>query len=120
MTFDVEVVLKGSDSAVTETIAVAENSTVWDEQAVHDMLVEVLRSIERAQNPAAPRDRVVSLTGFSWIVEPSDGQSVLAIEIALGAAVAGPFPIPQATLDTLITTVIRGERMTVPSSTTVH
>ena len=120
MTFDVEVVLKGRDFAVTETIAVAQSSTAWDEQAVHDMLVEVLRAIDRAQNPAAPRDRAVSLTGFSWIVEPSDGQSVIAIEIPMGAAVAGPFQIPQAVLDTLITNVIRMERMKAPSSPTVH
>ena len=35
---------------------------------------------------------------------------VLAIEIPMGAAVAGPFAVPQARLDALIHSVIRAER----------
>jgi len=121
MTFDVEVVLKGRHFAVTEKLAAPSlNPADWNEQAVRDVLTEVLRAIDRAQNPEAPRDRAVSLTGFSWIVEPSEGQSVLAIEIPMGAAVAGPFPIEQASLDKLITSVIRTERMKAPTGTTIH
>lgn len=121
MTFDVEVVLKGTDYAVTEKlIAPPGNPSTWSEIQVRDVLVEVLRAIDRAQNPKAPRDRAVSLTGFSWIVEPSDGQSVIAIEIPMGAAVAGPFAIEQAALDKLITGVIRNERMKMSAGTTIH
>ena len=112
MTFNVEVVLKGSDAAVTETVKVAHGAPeTWDEAAVTDVLVETLRAIERAQNPKAPRDRAVSLLGFSWIVEPLDGKVVIAIEIPMGAAVAGPFDIAQPQLDGLITRAIQFERM---------
>ncbi|HXT69360.1 MAG TPA: hypothetical protein VN700_06380 [Vicinamibacterales bacterium] len=121
MTFDVEVVLKGRHFAVTEKLlAPSAGPADWTEQSVRDVLVEVLRAIDRAQNPKAPRDRAVSLTGFSWIVEPSEGQSVIAIEIPMGAAVAGPFGIEHTALDKLITSVIRSERMKAPTGTTIH
>jgi hypothetical protein len=121
MTFDVEVVLKGRDYAVTEKVKGPQGpATAWSENDVHEVLVGVLRAIDRVQNPKAPRDRAVSLFGFSWIVEPSEGQSVIAIEIPMGAAVAGPFAIEQAALDTLITGVIRNERMKAHTSPTVH
>jgi hypothetical protein len=110
--FDVEIVLKGRDFAVTETIDVPHGEPrTWNEAATYDVLAEILRAIDRAQNPAAPRDRAVSLTGFSWIVEPSQGQVVLAIEIPMGAAVAGPFAIDGSALDALITRTIRLDRM---------
>ena len=121
MTFEVEVVLKGRHFAVTETVVGPQGSPEsWNEQAIRDVLVEVLRAIDRVQNPEAPRDRAVSLTGFSWIVEPSDGKSVIAIEIPMGAAVAGPFPIAQDTLDKLVTNVIRTERMKAHTGPTIH
>jgi hypothetical protein len=110
--FEVEIVLKGRDFAVTEQIAVPHGEpSSWDEAAAYDVLAEILRAIDRAQNPAAPRDRAVSLTGFSWIVEPSEDQVVLAIEIPMGAAVAGPFAIDGPRLDALITRTIRLDRM---------
>ncbi len=117
MTFDVEIVLKGRDFAVTEKLPAPAQ---FDEASVRGVLVEVLRAIDRVQNPAAPRDRAVSLFGFSWIVEPSDGQSVIAIEIPMGAAVAGPLALDPAALDGLITSVIRSERMKTNPSPTVH
>jgi hypothetical protein len=111
MQFDVEIVLKERDSAVTERIEITHGAPAsWDEGAVYDLLVEVLRAIERAHNPGAARDRAVKLTGFSWIVEPADDKVILAIEIPMGAAVAGPFDIPQARLDSLVASVIRLER----------
>ena len=120
MTFDIEVVLKGRDSAVTESVTVPHDArTTWSDATVKDMLVAVLRAIDRAQNPAADPDRPVVLRGFSWIVEPSGEDVVLALEIPMGAAVAGPFKIPQADLDGLIARVLRAERPAV-SSTTVH
>ena len=118
--FDVEVVLKGSDSAVREAVTVAHGApATWDEGAVYDALVEILRAIDRAQNPKAPRDRAVILTGFSWIVEPEGENVVLALEIPMGAAVAGPFAMPQAKLDALVSSVIRMERQKV-APTTIH
>jgi hypothetical protein len=110
-TFDVEVVLKGRDYAVTESLAVPHGApTTWDEGAVRDVLVAVLRAIDRAQNPEQASERAVMLTGFSWIVEPMDGQVVLAIEIPMGAAVAGPFDVPAEMLDTLVRRAIQVSR----------
>ena len=113
LTFNVEVVLKGRDDAVTEAVSVAHGRPAsWDEVAVRDVLVEILRAIDRVERPGAGADRNVVLRGFSWIVEPADGddQVVIAIEIPMGAAVAGPFAIAQAALDALIATVLRAER----------
>lgn len=111
MTFPIEVVLKGRDSAVTESLVVpTADAPVWDDATVHQMLVEILRAIGRAENPNAPADRPVALHGFSWIVEPLDGKVVLAIEIPMGVAVAGPFDIAQAELDALVGRVIRADR----------
>ena len=111
MTFPIEIVLKGRTDAVTEMLMVPHGDpSTWDDVAVRDVLVEILRSINRANDPVAARDQAVVLQGFSWIVEPVDGRVVLAIEIPMGAAVAGPFAIAQSTLDALIGGVLRGER----------
>ncbi len=118
--FNVEIVLKGRDFAVTESLSVAHGEpSSWDEAAVRDVLVEILRAIERAQNPSAPPDRVVALRGFSWIVEPAGQDVVLAVEIPMGAAVAGPFAIAQAKLDALITDVLRAQPRP-PATPTIH
>jgi hypothetical protein len=110
--FDVEIVLKGRDFAVTEKVTIPYGDiTTWDETAAYDALAEILRAIERAGNPDAPRDRAVLLTGFSWIVEPEGDRVVIAIEIPSGAAVAGPFTIDAAQLDGLITRTIKLDRV---------
>jgi hypothetical protein len=108
MTFNVDVVLRGSDAAVTETAMLSTaDAAAWTDADVRHVLVEILRAIERAHNPKADRQRLVALRGFSWIVEPNaeDGV-VIAIEIPMGAAVAGPFKTSQAKLDAAITRVI--------------
>ena len=111
MTFNVEVVLKGRDFAVTEEVAVEHGEPAsWDDVAVRDVLTEILRTIGRVENPKAAAERGVMLQGFSWIVEPSEGNVVIAIEIPMGAAIAGPFAIGQMQLDALITNVLRSER----------
>ena len=118
MIFPVEVVLKGRDFAVTESVSVPYDT--WTDAAVHNVLVEILRAMDRVQNPDAGVERTVVLHGFSWIVEPSgDKQVVVAIEIPMGAAVAGPFSIGQAELDAIITRVVRAERQFLAPST-VH
>jgi hypothetical protein len=119
MTFSVDVVLKGHDSAVTEMVTVDHGEpSAWTDASVRDVLVEILRAIGKVENPAAA-DRGVVLRGFSWIVEPANEDVVIAIEIPMGAAVAGPFKIPQEDLDAMITRVLRAERQTTPSET-VH
>lgn len=119
MTFNVDVVLRGREAAVTEQATLATvDAAVWTDADVRHVLAEILRAIERVHNPKADRDRAVALRGFSWIVEPNaeDGV-VIAVEIPMGAAVAGPFKISQATLDAAITRVLAEQRTT---KQTVH
>ena len=120
MTFNVEVVLKGRDFAVTEAVTTGHGEPAsWDDAAVRDVLVQILRAIERVENPHAPPDRSVVLRGFSWIVEPNDADVVIAIEIPMGAAVAGPFSIDQAKLDAMIARVLQIERQ-ITTPQTIH
>ena len=105
MTFDVEIVLRDRDYAVTERIRQPGEPRAWTDAVVADVLREMLLAIDRAKNPGAI-DRHVALRGFSWIVEPVEGGVVIAIEIPSGAAVAGPFDIDQPALDRMITRVL--------------
>jgi hypothetical protein len=119
--FPVEVVLKGKDFAVTEQVAVdVPSPSRWDDDNVRDVLVEILRAIDRAENPKAAAGRVVMLRGFSWIVEPNGSEVVIAIEIPMGAAVAGPFAANQAELDARISRVLAMERQLTGAPNTVH
>ena len=122
MVIPIEVVLKGRDFAVTESLVVDHGEpATWDDAAVRDVLIELLRAIGRAENPSVAADRVILLQGFSWIVEPTaPGGVVIAIEIPMGAAVAGPFAIEQAELDARINRVIRAERGLLSPQGTIH
>ena len=116
MTFDIEIVLRERNYAVTETIQHASRPADWTEMDVETVLKEMLLAIDRAKNPGAD-ERFVALRGFSWIVEPTPGGVVIALEIPSGAAVAGPFAIEQPRLDRLIARVLAAAR---PSSPAVH
>ena len=51
-TFSVEVILKDSDAVKVEQAIVPHGAPdTWNEAAVRDVLVEILRAIERVQNP---------------------------------------------------------------------
>jgi hypothetical protein len=53
----------------------------------------------------------VALRGLSWIVNPyEEGGVVIAIEITMGAAIAGPFVIDQAVLEAMIARVLAPAR----------
>jgi hypothetical protein len=119
--FPVEIVLKGRDFAVTETVVVAvPDPPAWDDDAVRDVLIGILEAIDRAENPKTAADHVIMLRGFSWIVEPEGKDVVIAIEIPMGAAVAGPFAIAQADLDARITRVLAMERQLSGAQSTIH
>jgi hypothetical protein len=102
MIFDVEIVLRERDYAVTERVEVPVPEAAdgrWSDQDVELILKAILLAIDRVKNPQA-KSRYVALRGFSWIVEPvAEGRVVIAIEIPSGAAVAGPFAVEQAVLD---------------------
>lgn len=109
MNFDVEIVLRERNYAVTEHLQHAIEPRAWTEHDVESILKEILLAIDRVKNPAAT-DRYVALRGFSWIVEPTIDGVVIAIEIPMGVAVAGPFDIEQPRLDGMITRVLAGVR----------
>jgi hypothetical protein len=110
MEFNVEIVLRERDYAVTEQIQHEGNSPPsWTELDVEGVLKSMLIAIDRVKNPGGER-REVRLRGFSWIVEPTAGGVVIAMEITSGAAVAGPFDIDQPRLDRLITRVLEAAR----------
>lgn len=109
MTFDVEIVLRERDYAVTEHLHQEREPRDWTEADVAAVLREILLAIDRVKNPTAT-DRYVALRGFSWIVEPTDDGVVIALEIPSGAAVAGPFAIDQRALDGMISSVLAAAR----------
>ena len=105
MMFDVEIVLRERNYAVTEQIEHGKDPQAWAEADVETVLKQILLAIDRVKN-RSDGHRHVALRGFSWIVEPVEGQVVIAIEIPTGAAVAGPFAIERGRLDALIRRVI--------------
>jgi hypothetical protein len=106
MTFNIEIVLREHDYAVAEEICHEGNDApTWTDTDVAAVLESMLLAVDRVKRPEAEQ-RHVALRGFSWIVEPADGGVVIAIEMPSGAAVAGPFAIPQGTLDRMIRRVL--------------
>jgi hypothetical protein len=117
MTFDIEIVLRDRDHAIARRLRHDGNEAArWTELDVQEVLKSMLLAIEHAKNPGSDQ-QYVALRGFSWIVEPADGGVVIAIEIPMGAAVAGPFDIPQLRLDSMIARVLASN---VPTRPVVH
>ncbi|HEY2431681.1 MAG TPA: hypothetical protein VGI12_03335 [Vicinamibacterales bacterium] len=116
MTFDVEIVLREQNVATTVRLELGVDPSLWSEADVESVLKQVLLAIDRAKHPSS-RERYVALRGFSWIVEPVGAQVVIAIEIPMGAAVAGPFAIEHARLDSLIRRVLAAAA---PPGPTIH
>jgi len=107
MKVSVDVVLRGSNVAKTEVIdGVAGAPGSWTDEDVRVVLHGMLRAMDRQKRPGEA-DRAITLRGLSWIVNPyEEGGVVIAVEITLGAAVAGPFDIEQARLEQMITRVL--------------
>jgi hypothetical protein len=106
---DIEVWLRGNDFATNDSADVpVPDPAGWSDHDVRLVLQELLRAIDRAKNPQADRDRPVALRGFSWIVSPFEGGVLMSVEIRLGAAAAGPFPIDQRQLEGMIGRAIAG------------
>ncbi len=113
--------LRGDNHATTQVIAPVERSPeAWTERDVAAVLAGMLRAIDLARNPDTDPDRPVALRGFSWIVNPFEtGGVVIALEMSLGAVVAGPFDISESALNELIELAMAADRVAV-SSNTVH
>ena len=113
MNVSVDVWLRGNDFATTDSIdGIQEPASGWSEDDVRQVLEGMLRAMDRRKRPGEP-DRAIALRGLSWIVNPyQEGGVVIAIEITLGAAIAGPFEIDKSALEAMITRVL-----TAPSAT---
>ncbi len=110
MTFRVEIVLRESDQTVTETVDHGGGEPPgWTEADVGQVLRAMLLAIHHSKYPQDGPDPTIALRGLSWIVNPFNDGVVIALEIPMGAAVAGPFDIAPARLDALIGRVIARE-----------
>ena len=118
MEFSVDIWLRGDNHATTAIIAPVQRVPgAWTDADVALVLEAMLRALDRAKHPDADPDRQVALRGFSWIVSPFEtGGVVIALEMTLGAVVAGPFDVAESDLSARIKRVMTA---TSPSST-VH
>src|SRR5688572_2190407 len=121
MYIHLDIWLRGENHATTELISpVHAEPRAWTEADVTAVIVGMLRALERAKFPEASSDRPVSLRGFSWIVNRFDSGVVIALELSLGAVVAGPFDIAEGDLNALIERAMVADRVTHPMSKAVH
>jgi hypothetical protein len=106
MKIPVDVWLRGTDFATTDTIdGIARAPSAWTDEDVRLVLEGMLRAMDRRKRPNEA-DREIALRGLSWIVNPYENGVVVAIEITLGAAIAGPFEIEKPVLEAMIARVL--------------
>lgn len=107
MTFDVEVLLKGTDEVVVETVTHAGSDPAgWTDADVREVLLSILRVFDRANRRDEAEPAEVSLRGLSWIVTAVDAGAAISIEIPSGAVAAGPFDLPADELTQMVARVI--------------
>ena len=123
MDIHLDIWLRGENHATSQVIAPVERAPdTWTEDDVAAVLAGMLRALDQAKNPDAEPNRPVALRGFSWIVNPFEtGGVVIALEMSLGAVVAGPFDISESALSGLIERAMAADRATVGGRAgTVH
>ncbi len=124
MEIPLDIWLRGENHATSQVISVVSGEPRrWTDDDVTAVLVGMLRALEQAKNPEADESRRVAMRGFSWIVNPFEGGGVvIALELSLGAVVAGPFDIGESDLSAMIQRVMAAERGAMPNSasTVVH
>jgi hypothetical protein len=120
MSFSVDIWLRGEHTATTRALeGFGPTPSSWTDTDVQAMLEAMLLEMHRLKYPS-DEERPVALRGLSWIVNPyEEGGVLVAIEITLGAAIAGPFDIEQRTLEQMIARVITQARGGA-ASPTVH
>jgi nicotinamide mononucleotide adenylyltransferase len=120
MEIPVDVWVRGENDATTAHISGVERAVVaWTDDDVTCVLIGMLRALDRARNPDADPERPMVLRGFSWIVNPFEaGGVVIAMEMTVGAVVAGPFEITEAQLSAMIQRVMDADRASVVASGT--
>lgn len=107
MNVEVDVWLRGQDFATTRPIAgIAREPGSWNDDDVKGVLEGMLDAMHRLKHPSEDPGPI-ALRGLSWIVNPfEDGGVVIAIEISMGAAIAGPFRIEKSALEAMIARVL--------------
>ena len=97
MEIPLDIWLRGEVHATSHVISVATGEPGrWTDDDVTAVLEGMLRALEQAKNPDADEHRRVAMRGFSWIVNPYDGGGVvIALELSLGAVIAGPFDVAE-------------------------
>jgi hypothetical protein len=115
----VDVWLRGQDFATTKSIpGILREPHAWTDDDVRTVLQGMLLAMHRLKHPNDTETPIV-LRGLSWIVNPyEEGGVLIAIEITMGAAIAGPFDIDQSVLESMIARVLRSTAT--PQSDTVH
>ncbi len=118
MQFSLDIWVRGDNHATTAHIApVPRAPQDWTDEDVAAVLAEMLRALDRARHPETDPERPVALRGFSWIVNPYEGGVLIALELSIGAVVAGPFPLVERELSARIARVVESARASAP---TVH
>jgi len=119
MNVSVDIWLRGTNFAKTDTIeGILRAPDAWTDDDVRAVLEGMLRAMDRQKRPGEA-DRAVALRGLSWIVNPyEEGGVVIALEITLGAAIAGPFEIDKTRLEQMIARVLGQPEA--PPAATVH
>jgi hypothetical protein len=103
--------VRGTNHATSAMIApVPREPRAWTDADVVAVLVAMLRALDRAKDPDVDDDRPVALRGFSWIVNPFEDGVLIALELTLGAVVAGPLDIPERELSAMIERVMALDR----------
>src|SRR3954471_1315151 len=122
MNIDAEIWVRGEQHATISTVASLERQPrAWTDEDVTEILVGMLRALDRAKNPGTEDDRPVALRGFSWIVNPFEERGVvIGIEMSLGAIVAGPFDIAERDLSALISRVMAAQHPPESHADTIH
>ena len=110
MKFTVEVLLKGREDVVSQALQHDTAPGAWTDEDVRELLHLTLREFERALNPDAGERPAIHLRGFNWIVTPVDGGVGIAIEMASGTVVSGPFDVDVEWLTAAITRVMTAQQ----------
>jgi hypothetical protein len=115
----VDVWLRGQDFATTKNIpGVVREPKAWTDDDVRTVLHGMLLEMHRLKHPG-DAETSIALRGLSWIVNPyEEGGVLIAIEISMGAAIAGPFDIDQAALESMIARVLT--HPVLPQSDRIH
>ncbi|MCC6164801.1 MAG: hypothetical protein IT182_15730 [Acidobacteria bacterium] len=107
-TYQVEIMLRGDEQVYSETVHhIGAAPAAWTADDAATVLQSTLLAIDRALNPGRTDEpSTLTFRGINWIVSPHEKGVVLALEIHSASAVAGPFAIPQATLEGLLTDAV--------------